>query len=333
MTAMMKKIISLLCVLLLVIAAGAACAENPPADPPAGQAEETLPEQGSSEQAPSEVPPEQVPPEGTNPEQPPEGGAELPGDGTDPLPEENPDVPGTVPASPTDLCPHSNTKLIYFFDSPEYQPLDEKSHRVSGPALAEIKCSDCGAVISTYKEPDATEIRPHAGRKGRCPLCGWEANVQDASGAQPRETVRTMAPEEELENQFFCTLTAKDLEKADGTLVLRPDGFEAALALQTRNLADTLEDSDGSLTAELGRVGSGALSASIRLYDAYGFDSSPENQDIFLRIYTGKTDEPLSVTYTNSEGDSRTEPAAWQKPENSEGFWSIPWLGDGTYGY
>lgn len=320
----MKRIVSLLTALLLVVGAGAAIAENPPADP-------------AGEQAPDPVT-EQAPETASEPEADPAGQAEdpaaeqLPEEEADPQPD-LPYIPDAPVATPTDLCAHSSTRMVYYFDAPEYLPLDSKNHQVSGPALVEIVCNECGSVISAYKDANASEVRAHVGRKGKCALCGWEAEVLEASAAEPREFVQAMTAAEENADQFFCTVTGKDLQSAGDTLVLRPEGFAAALALQAKNLQEALDESGGSLTAELGQVDEKKVNASIRLYDAEGTESAPENREISLRFYAVKSDTPLSVTYTNPEGDSRTEKAAWMKPDGSDGFWSIPWLGDGTYGY
>ena len=67
------------------------------------------------------------------------------------------------PATPTDLgCAHEHTQIIIrFYDVPAYTAVDAETHRVSGPALVETDCQDCGEVLSVEEVANAEEIRPH----------------------------------------------------------------------------------------------------------------------------------------------------------------------------
>ena len=78
-------------------------------------------------------------------------------------------------ASAEETCAHEHTVTAYYFDAPEYFPLDGNDHLVVGAAIAEVTCQDCGAVISVTQESNAQETRSHVFRNGVCALCGFEA--------------------------------------------------------------------------------------------------------------------------------------------------------------
>ena len=120
-----------------------------------------------------------------------------------------------LPATPTDLdCAHENTVMtVYFFDSPAYEPVSPVSHRVSGPAVIETTCADCGAILSDETVNEAEEIRPHSMIRGVCPLCGYRENVHTdrkapAEGGGPQEEGTTRSPVEVIQHRESVTETA-----------------------------------------------------------------------------------------------------------------------------
>ena len=227
--------------------------------------------------------------------------------------------------------------MVYYFDFPDYRPLDAENHVVFGRAAAEVRCTICGAVLSEYMEDNAEEICAHVFQKGRCVLCGRE---QEITPAQPeetavpavRESVMTIPPTESNSFQYFCALTESDLEEAGDTLVLRPDGCDTALVLQADKLRAEIEKSGGGFIAEIERPGQRNVSATLRLYTADGVESVPEWQEISLRIYQKNSGNPLVVSYTSPKGTTSSEEAGWIG-HGTEGYWNVTWLGNGIYEY
>ena len=237
-------------------------------------------------------------------------------------------------ATSTDLCAHEHTHTDYYFDAPVYRPLNSANHTVSGRATVQEVCEDCGAVLSTYIERNAETTFPHVFRWGQCVLCGYEGKKKNtAAAAVPTEAVLLLPKDEEQPNQFFCTLTGKDLDESPDTLVLRPEGCEAAIALQTERLRQEIDRTGGTLTAEIESPGAGDVTASVRLYTAEGEESAPEAEDLSLRIYSAYNGEILVVSFTDPEGNGGEEEAKWVTPEDSEAYWQADWMGDGTYTY
>ena len=302
----MKKIILILLAALLLFAAGAA-AEEPGADPAEAPvmepAEEPFPE-------PAEVPAEVPVPEPVQPE-------------AEPAQEPAPEAPG---------CAHAHTKTEYYFDAPVYYPVDGANHAVDGTAVVTVICEDCGAVLSSESESGAQEISPHVFRDGCCVLCGWAAPAPAAAAeAVPaaREAVVSLAAVDG-ESQYACTLTGRDLEEAD-TLVLRPDGRDTALVVETGRFRQEIGQTGGTLTAEIVKPGGQNVSASLRLYDAYGAEAVPDGQGVSLRIYAENRDTPYTVSFTGPYG-SAVEEARWVNT-NGGGYWTVTWRGNGLYEY
>ena len=73
-------------------------------------------------------------------------------------------------ATPTDLCTHTHTEEVFYFDNPGYIRLDDENHRVYGVAVVDLVCSDCGLILSSETRRDAEEIRPHSFKNGACSL-------------------------------------------------------------------------------------------------------------------------------------------------------------------
>ena len=162
--------------------------------------------------------------------------------------------------SAQEACAHEHTEPVYYFDAPEYLPLDGESHMVTGAAIVEVYCRDCGALVDVRQESNAQETRSHVFRNGVCALCGYDAamfteeeKAQEAAPADDAEdTADVWAYEETAEwtpapvpesvlslpagedpDQYTCTLTGMDLEEAGETLVLLPDGRNTAVVVKT----------------------------------------------------------------------------------------------------
>ena len=173
----------------------------------------------------------------------------------------------------------------------------------------------------------------------------WQEELPQAEDAmgeeapQAEEPAREAAPQERIvmipagrENpdQYFYTVTGRDLEETGETLVLWPEGCDAALVLEADRLREEIEVGGGSFTAEFEKPGSQNVRTSLRLYDADGTESRPESRGISLRIYGENTGSPLWVSWTAPDGQSSSEEASWVLPG---GYWSVQYLGDGFYTY
>ena len=248
---------------------------------------------------------------------------------------EEPAVPLPVLATATDLCAHEHTHTDYYFDAPVYRPLNAEEHTVTGRATVQVICDDCGAVILTEVERDAQTAFPHVFRRDRCVLCGYEdgGRRKAPDPEAPLEVILELPADEEMPNQFFCTLTGQDLDSPADTLVLRPEGCDTAIALQANRLREKIDRTGGTLTAEIESPGEGDLTASVRLYTAEGEESIPDAEELSLRIYSAVEEKSLTVSYTGPEGEKGIEKASRVTPEASEAYWSVTWLGDGNYTY
>jgi len=247
---------------------------------------------------------------------------------------EEPVVPLLPLATETDLCAHEHTHMDYYFDAPVYRPLNSEMHIVTGRATVQEVCDDCGDVLSSFIERNAETTFPHVFRRNQCVLCGYEGKQNSAvASANHTERIVLLPADEEKPNQFFCTLTGQDLEVPADTIVLRPEGCETAIALQTERLRQEIDRTGGTLTAEIEFPGAGDITASVRLYTAEGEESAPEAEELSLRIYSAYDGEALVVSYTAPEGGGGEEEAKWITPDGSEAYWSVDWMGDGNYSY
>ena len=255
--------------------------------------------------------------------------------------------------SAQEACAHEHTEPVYYFDAPEYLPLDGESHMVTGAAIVEVYCQDCGALVDVRQESNAQETRSHVFRNGVCALCGYDAamfteeeKAQEAAPADDAEDTADVWAYEETEewtpapvpesvlslpagedpDQYTCTLTGMDLEEAGDTLVLLPDGRNTAVVVKTDDLRREI-DGTGTFIAQIGKPGDRFISTSIRVYDAYGAETSPDGQDISLRIYAENNGLPLTVAFTDAYGNTRLTEARWAE----EGYWVVNWCGDGLY--
>ena len=245
------------------------------------------------------------------------------------LPPAEPD-PGL--ATPTDLCPHEKVRKTFYFDAPDYRPLNAESHLVAGRAVVEEACEECGQILRTAVEDMAEEVYAHTLRDGKCVLCGWEENA-GADDADPKEVLWVLTAEESLPNRYFFTLTGRDLASAGNLLVLRPSGCDVALALRTAKIRAQISSSGGTFTAEIGKPDERKVSTSVRMYDAEGEETQPDRQAIVLRIFGEGNGDPLTVSYTNSAGKTRQQEAQWTSSGENKGYWDVAWQGNGVYSY
>ena len=239
--------------------------------------------------------PEEEPDETPEPEEEPDETPEPEAEPDEtPEPEEEPDVT-PEPEEEPDVTPE-----------PEEEP-DETPEPEAEPDVTPIP----------EKKPDPTPIPQK--KTVRTPV-------------PEQETILTLTPVEGDEDRYTCTLTNADLSAAKDTLVLRPKGREAALALQADELREEIDDSGSTITAEIENAGNQIVNASVCLNTADGEKAVPAKHQVSLRIYKALQDEPLTVSFTDPEGNSHSEQADWVR-KNGEGYWSVPWRGNGNYEY
>lgn len=235
-------------------------------------------------------------------------------------------------ATPTDLeCTHDSTREVFYFDNPSYASINDASHRVYGSARVEIVCNDCGEVISTENRGTAELIRSHAFKRGVCVLCGAKQPEPTEAPVEPsRETVLVPAAAEG--DPFLrLTLTEGDLRSLESdritTLVIRPEGGEAAIALPVDNLRSELTETQADLEAAMQLREDGSLYVSLTLRGEQG-EAAPRAEGAALRFYTPE-DQPVRAAFHPENGDvpETILEGAW----SPDGYWQIPWLGNGEY--
>ena len=122
-------------------------------------------------------------------------------------------------ASSEETCAHEHTVTAYYFDAPEYFPLGSEDHMVVGPAIVEVTCQDCGAVISVTQESNAQEIRSHVFRNGVCALCGYESAMfeeqDEAVSANDEDTADARAADEWTADEWAAEEWTADEWAAD----------------------------------------------------------------------------------------------------------------------
>lgn len=316
----MKRMVLILMAVLVALAVGAALAE----EPAGAVAEEYAEVPAEPVDVPAEVPaigPAQEPANSSVAESANSAAQE----------------PAAEVISGDAACPHLHTKTVNYFDAPDYRPMDDEVHLVVGSAVVEVSCLDCGAILSVSSETNVEEVNPHLFRNGYCVFCGREAAAApqpepaapaDEPAPAPRE-MEVYLSSGENPNQFYASFTDQDLKSAGDMLVLRPEGMDAALAMQTERLREEMERSGGALEAIVSKPGERDISTTLRLYDASGVEFTPAGVGISLRIYTENRPAPLTVSFTNSSGATSTEEARWA----DGGYWVVTWLGDGLYQY
>lgn len=238
-----------------------------------------------------------------------------------------------LPATPTDLdCAHENTVMtVYFFDSPAYEPVSPVSHRVSGPAVIETTCADCGAILSDETVNEAEEIRPHSFKKGVCALCGYQQTAKLSSAQPDAPGERTMMAQPDGSGLFFLTLTEQDLAALDKagveTLLIRGEKGEAVIAMDVSYFCSEVEGEQASLSVEMAEQEDGSIFAALNMNTAPGKTHRLETPEgITLRFY--RQEEPeLRVIFTGQNQQILETETTWQ----TAGYWSVPYVDEGSY--
>ena len=220
----------------------------------------------------------------------------------------NPDL-----ATPTDLtCAHENTKQYVFYENPEYIRLDFHSHKVIGyDAVVRTVCLDCGATLSEETCDKVEEVRSHVFRNGVCAMCGCQQPI-----------VFLIYTQEDIEKQ---------VENQEETLLLRPEGSPAAVAVPTATLLDILEKNPNkSFRADLQPRSDGSFYAMLYLIED-NIDPKPINlEGAEVRFYM--RNDIHVISYTSEDGaacESTTEYVDNKTP--SQRYWAAPFIGNGMY--
>ncbi len=246
-----------------------------------------------------------------------------------------------VPSTPTDLaCPHEHTKTtIYFFDSPAYTPVDEESHRVSGPATVETVCLDCGETLSSETVKNAEEIRSHSMKNGSCALCGYTPEshtapaVRSSAKSSGKAEERTIYARKDtrVENLQTLTLSKEELSamKTSGasTLLIRGNNGSAAIALRVEDILVQTEADNADLYLELAERDDDTFFAGLYLITASGERKELTGDGVTLRVYQ-ENRAGLRASVAAPDSDTLMETRIeW----DGDGYWSIQYLEEGTY--
>ena len=238
-----------------------------------------------------------------------------------------------TPATPTDLgCLHVHTgTTVYFFDSPAYESISAVSHRVTGPAVVETVCLDCGEILSDETVNEASEVRPHSFKKGVCALCGYQQAAQSSSVAQDVPGERTMMAQPDGNGLLFLTLTEQDLsalEKARiSTLLIRGEMGKAMIAMDVPYFCDEVAGEQASLSVEMVEQEDGSLFAAMTMNTAPGKAQELESpKGVTLRFY--QLPEPVPrIIYSGKGMDIFETEVTW----DDAGFWTVPYREEGAY--
>ena len=240
------------------------------------------------------------------------------------------------PATPTDLgCAHEHTKItIYFYDAPAYTAVDGETHRVSGPALVETDCLDCGEVLSIEEVANAEEIRPHTFKKDTCVLCGFHAKKKQPErervDAQGERTIYARK-DDNADGLLTLTLSPADLTELENeqvqVVIVRPENGDAAIALPVQEVLTQTEKTGTDLYLQMAEREDGSFFAG--LYLVSGSDwTEPEDDGITLRFYQ-KTKVNVRVSMAPADTDQLVET---QSEWNDKGYyWAVPYVAEGTY--
>ena len=222
--------------------------------------------------------------------------------------------PDLSPSTGTDLCEHQHLEEVFYFDHPEYRPLNGRNHLVVGSAVVNTVCKDCGAVLRSEVREDARQEKPHVFKKDLCVLCGQ----QKSEGDIPELTVSA-----EIENV---------LEAAQGAdiLIIRAEGSGAALILPAEALQQEVNRAGAPLQISLTEEENSIIA------DLHIAGAPVANEGIFLRLYGEKIEK---VVFAGSEENLLAEEGAlWidlpsenDDPQTFEPYSEFPWLGNGTY--
>ena len=217
------------------------------------------------------------------------------------------------PATPTDLtCAHENTKEYVFYENPEYIRLDFQSHQVVGyDAVVRTVCLDCGEILSEETRDQVEEKRNHIFRNGVCAMCDF-----------PQPVIVLIYTKEDIEE---C------IEKQMDTLLLRPEGSPAAIAVPTAALLEMLANTpDQAFRAELQPRSDDSFYAMLYLVESNA-DLNPFSlEGTEVRFYI-RNDTP-TITYTPADGKAiETETEFVDNTTPSQRYWTVPFIGNGTY--
>ena len=207
----------------------------------------------------------------------------------------------------TDLCPHTSTRPVYYFDHPEYVALNDFSHAVRGSAVVNTVCRDCGEVIRSEKQQNAELIRSHSFKKGKCLLCG--RTEPDPKAPEPEALTVTTVPEETLND---------GQEETE----IRQEGGDISLVIP-KAVKDGIRQRGGALTTEILEEEDG-IYAALKV----GEESLPAD-GISLRIYGRKLTSVLFVS--TEEHRTEEEKAVWTGNDEPDGYCTVQWLGNGYY--
>lgn len=239
------------------------------------------------------------------------------------------------PATPTDLgCAHEHTQItIYFYDSPAYTAVNGESHRVSGPAVVETECLDCGEVLSVEETANAEEIRPHTFKKDTCVLCGYRMKKKqpdrEQGDAQGERTIYARK-DENGDGMLTLTLSPADLTELENeqvqVVIVRAENGDTAIALPVQKALTETEKTGRDLYLQMAERDDGSFFAG--LYLVSGSDwTEPEEDGITLRFYQ-KTKANVRVSMAPADSDQLVET---QGEWNEKGYWAVPYVAEGTY--
>ena len=242
-------------------------------------------------------------------------------------------------ATPTDLdCTHEQTKTtIYFYDSPVYIPLGPDNHRVAGSATVEVTCAECGEVLSSEEVSSAEETRSHRMKNGVCVLCGYKdkenqsVKPKESPAKTPGERILIAAEDAGSQGPMNLTLTGEDLYALSGegvsVVLVKGKTGDSAVALSVAEVLKQTELLGANLYLELMEWEDGSLFAGLFLVEDSGNRIQPESKGITLRFYRqSKADVRISLAPVGTDSLIETE-GVW----NEKGYWSVPYLREGTY--
>lgn len=253
------------------------------------------------------------------------------------LPGVGEEFPGAQdPATPTDLsCLHEHTAVkIYFYDAPVYTSLDAESHRVFGAAEIRTICEDCGEILSSEVRTDAEEVRPHTMKKGSCVLCGYKEPVRVTKAPEkpkdlPGEQTLFAKPETEKGDLMTLTLTAEELsalaEAGISTALVKGEAGNACVAVSVTDMLRQTKEADAKLYMELAERPDASFFAGVSLTGRDGEKTDP--QGVAVRFYL---ETPADVRFALAPADQDTlveTEGSWDE----HGFWSVPYVEEGTY--
>ena len=267
------------------------------------------------------------------------GAENLPGTENLPGAEDLPaveDFSGMDPATPTDLsCPHEHTVTkIYFYDAPVYTALDAESHRVSGAAEIRTLCEDCGEILSIEVQTDAEEVRPHTMKKGMCVLCGYREPVRETKAPEkpkdlPGEQTLMAGRETDKGDLWALTLTSEELsalaETGVSTALVKGKPGAAGIAVSVKDMLRQTKEAEAKLYIEMAERPDESFFAGVSLIGRDGERTEP--QGIAIRFFLD-TPADVRISLAPSNRDTLVETkGTWDE----HGYWSVPYVEEGTY--